>query len=67
MDPAMVVTVASAVIGAVGTVVGALIQVRGRRSREDQSLAGGAGRLVRGGTAGAGLAVGRDVPPDDRW
>lgn len=50
MDPAMTVTVISAVIGAVGTVLGALIQARGRRSEERQfpESAAGADREAGG-------------------
>jgi hypothetical protein len=37
MGPAMAVTVVCAVIGAVGTVLGAWIQARGQRPREEQT------------------------------
>lgn len=55
MDPAMMVAVVSAVIGAAGTVAGAWIQARGRRSGERQP----SGSAARGGREAGGLR------PDD--
>jgi hypothetical protein len=56
MDPATVVAVASAVIGAAGTVAGAWIQSRSRRPREDQPPAD---------ATRAGLRASREASPDD--
>jgi hypothetical protein len=64
MDPAMVVAVVSAVIGAAGTVVGAWIQARGRRQREDAVPATGASHPA-GGATRAGQAADRELSPDD--
>jgi hypothetical protein len=61
----LVVAVVCAVIGAAGTVAGALIQARGHRTREDQPPAGGAAQQA-GAPGGTGLAGNRDARPDDR-
>lgn len=58
IDPSMAVAVVSAIIGAVGTVVGALIQSCGRQPWDGQPPAGG--------VTEAGLAASRDASPDDR-
>jgi hypothetical protein len=64
MGPVMVAAVVSAVIGAAGTVIGAWIQSRSRRPREDQAPPGSTERQA-GSRTGVGLGAGRVASPDD--
>jgi hypothetical protein len=64
VDAAMTAAAVSAVIGALGTVVGALIQSYGRWPREDEPPAAGTVR-PSGGVTEVGLAAVREASPDD--
>ena len=63
MDAALVVTVVCAVIGAAGTVAGAVIQAWSRRPQGGQPLSGG-DRWADGGPGAGTLTAGRDARPD---
>jgi hypothetical protein len=75
MEPATVVAIVTAVIGAVGTIVGAWVGGRApRHPRGEQSSAGQAGDLTassridqgtRVQAIEAGTATGRELLPDD--
>ena len=74
MEPATVVAIGTAVIGAVGTIVGAWVGGRAQRQpRGEQSQAGQAGDLpasridqgTRVQAIEAGTVTGRELLPDD--
>jgi hypothetical protein len=75
MDPATVLAIVTAVISAVGTIVGAWVAGRAQRQpRRGQSPGGQAGDLpassridqgTRVRVIGAGTATGREILPDD--